>query len=81
MDKSGPHFRLAGTGTLGPKGQVVIPADVRESMGIEPGDKLVALYVPHKKAVAFITEEQAQKHIDEMGERLSGFRKALENDK
>lgn len=81
MDKQEPHFQLAGTGSLGPKGQVVIPADVRESMGIGPGDKLVALYIPHKKAVAFITEAQAQKHINEMGERLSGFREALTKDK
>jgi AbrB family looped-hinge helix DNA binding protein len=81
MDKSDQHFRLAGTGTVGPKGQVVIPADVRESMGIKPGDKLVTLYIPHKNAVAFITEKQAQRHIDQMGERLSGFREALTKDK
>lgn len=81
MDKADHHFRLAGTGTVGPKGQVVIPADVRESMGIKPGDKLVTLYIPHKNAVAFITEKQAQQHIDQMGERLSGFREALTKDK
>jgi AbrB family looped-hinge helix DNA binding protein len=79
MDKSDHHFRLAGTGTVGPKGQVVIPADVRESMGIKPGDRLVTLYIPHKQAVAFITEAQAQQHIDHMGERLSGLRDALKN--
>lgn len=81
MDKSDHHFCLAGTGTVGPKGQVVIPADVRESMGIKPGDKLITLYIPHKKAVAFITEAQAQKHIDQMGEKLSGFRDALDGQK
>ena len=81
MDKSDQHFCLAGTGTLGPKGQVVIPAEVRENMGIKPGDKLITLYIPHKKAVAFITEAQAQQHIDRMGEKLSGFREALAKDK
>lgn len=81
MDKSEQHFCLAGTGTVGPKGQVVIPAEVRESMGIKPGDKVVTLYIPHKKAVAFITETQAQKYVDQMGEKLSGFREALTKEK
>ncbi|QQR52599.1 AbrB/MazE/SpoVT family DNA-binding domain-containing protein [bacterium] len=46
-----PHhatFRLAGTVSVGPKGQVVIPAEVRELMHIQTGDKLIALYVTAK---------------------------------
>lgn len=81
MDKTDQHFCLAGTGTVGPKGQVVIPAEVREKMGIKPGDKMITLYIPHKKAVAFITETQAQKYVDQMGDKLSGFRDALVNGK
>ena len=53
------NIHLVGTVTVGPKGQVVIPSEVRESMGINPGDKLVALYLDEKKSVAFITERQA----------------------
>lgn len=74
-------FRLVGTATVGPKGQVVIPAEVRESMGIKPGDKLIALHISHKNAIAFITEEQAQKLVDKMGAQVSGLRDALENSK
>lgn len=64
------HIQLAGTVTVGPKGQVVIPSEVREDMGIEPGDKLIALYVDHKKSVMFVTEEQVQEHIEKMGEQF-----------
>lgn len=73
MEKS-HHLSLAGTATVGPKGQVVIPADVREKMNIKPGDKLIALYVDSKKAVGFISEESAQDMIDKMGDRLTEFR-------
>lgn len=39
-------------------------------MRIAPGDKLVALYVEEKQSICFITEDQAQKFIDKMGEQF-----------
>jgi AbrB family looped-hinge helix DNA binding protein len=71
------HIHLAGTVTLGPKGQVVIPSDVREDMGIQPGDKLLALYIDNKKSIAFITERQAQEYIIKMGEEFTHFKEVL----
>ena len=73
------HMQLAGTVTIGPKGQVVIPADVREKMGLEPGDKMIALYIPDKQAVGFISEERMQTIIDKMGEQLDTFRTVLKD--
>ena len=32
--------QLFGTATVGTKGQVVIPADARDALGIESGDRL-----------------------------------------
>lgn len=75
------NIHLAGTVTVGPKGQVVIPSDVREAMGIGPGDKLVALYLDEQKSVALITEKQAQEYVILMGERFTNFKSALEDTK
>lgn len=71
------HIHLAGTVTVGPKGQVVIPSEVREQMNIKPGDKLVALYFDEKKSVALITEQQAQDYVVQMGERCTYFKENL----
>ena len=71
------HIELAGTVTLGPKGQVVIPIDVREKMKITPGDKLIALYMSDKKSVVLITEEQAQVFVTHMGEQFTQFKETL----
>ncbi len=72
------NIQLAGTVTVGPKGQVVIPAEVRDSMGLKAGDKLVALYFDDKKSVAFITEVQAQSYVQKMGERFTQFKNQFE---
>lgn len=65
--KTSKHIELAGTATVGPKGQVVIPYEVRRRMGIEPGSKLVALYIPERQSVGFITEDSMQTIINKMG--------------
>lgn len=72
------HFELAGTVTVGPKGQVVIPADVREKMGIAPGDKLVALYLPNKGSVGFVTEAKMQRIVEMMGKNVEELRSVLD---
>ena len=74
------NIQLVGTVTVGPKGQVVIPSEVRDQMGIGPGDKLVALYLADKKSVAFITAEQAQVFVTKMGERFTQLRQTLVED-
>ena len=71
------QIQLVGTVTVGPKGQVVIPSEVREQMSITPGDKLVALYFPEKQSVALITEVRAQKYITKMGEQFVQFKQTL----
>lgn len=72
------QIRLAGTVTVGPKGQVVVPAEVRDDMGIVAGDKLIALYFEDKKSLAFVTEQQAQEYVTQMGERFTAMRRKLE---
>lgn len=74
------NIQLVGTVTVGPKGQVVIPSDVRDQMEIVPGDKLVALYFGEKKSVAFITEQQAQEFTTKMGEQFTQFKRTLQKE-
>lgn len=78
MQEHKKRFELAGMVTVGPKGQVVIPADVREKIGIAPGDKLVALTMGEKNMVAFMTQEQMQQLIDHMNANVEELRSVLD---
>lgn len=70
-------IKLAGVVTVGPKGQVVVPSEVRELMNIVPGDKLVALYLSDRKSVMFIPEHEAQEFVTRMGEQFVHFKESL----
>lgn len=81
MKHGASHIQLLGTVTVGPKGQVVIPAEARERMNVGPGDKLVALYVSEKNTVCFTTHEELQSLINRMGAHVEGLRKILDEEK
>ena len=61
------HIELAGTTTLGERGQVIVPIEVRRKMKLAPGDKLIALYIPDNDSVGFIKESKLQEVIDKLG--------------
>lgn len=63
-------IHLVGTVTIGPKGQVVIPVEARDKMSIQPGDKLIALYLDDHQTISFVTEKVMQTMIDKMGAHL-----------
>ena len=68
---------LLGTVTIGPKGQVVIPVEARDKMGLIPGDKLIALYVTEKKSIAFVPEAQLESVIEKMATHIGVLKDVL----
>ena len=72
-------INLVGTVTVGPKGQVVIPVEAREKMGVKPGDKLIALFLDDHKTVSFVTETEMQTMINKMGSHLTTMSEELTN--
>lgn len=47
MDKLPPLPKVFGTVTIGERGQVVIPAKIRRSYKLNPGDKLLVIAGDH----------------------------------
>ena len=72
------HIELVGTVTVGPKGQVVIPVEAREKMQIEPGAKMIALYLEDHKTIAFVPENEIQTMIEKMGSHITSLTELLQ---
>lgn len=69
--------KLYGTATVGTKGQVVIPADARDMLDIQPGDRLYVMGSPSKKFVGFIKEEQFRELLDHLTGNIEQYKDIL----
>ena len=72
--------KLYGTATVGTKGQVVIPADAREELDIQTGDRLYVVGSEKGKFVGFIKEEQLRKMIDHLTDNVDQLKALLTDD-
>lgn len=68
---------LYGSVTVGERGQVVIPAEARDKLGIKPGDKLLAFQAPIGKSIILTTAEEFEGHMRRVSERLSKLQKQV----
>jgi AbrB family looped-hinge helix DNA binding protein len=66
--------RLYGTATVGTKGQIVIPADAREELGIKTGDRLYVVNAMHGAGVVFLKEESLESMVEQLTTQIETFR-------
>jgi len=67
-----PHFpKILGTATLNEKGQLVIPVEARNSLGLAPGSKVVILSSPHRPALILIRAEEIEAMVKDLANALN----------
>ena len=54
-----------GSATVGDRGQLVIPAEAREHLGIAPGDKLLVMKHPIHEGIMLFKIESAREFVAE----------------
>jgi AbrB family looped-hinge helix DNA binding protein len=57
--------------TVNDKGQVVIPADTRTTIGLHTGDKLLVMVHPSKEGIVLIKPDGLEAYAKQMLEKLS----------
>ena len=73
--------QLFGTATVGTKGQVVIPADAREALGIQSGDRLYVMGSKSHKWLGFIPEDQLREMLEHLTGNIEQYKDLLNNNK
>lgn len=66
--------RLYGTATVGTKGQIVIPADAREELGIKAGDRLYIVNAMHGSGIVCLKEEMLESMVQQLTAQVEDFR-------
>lgn len=68
------HNHFYGTSTVGERGQAVIPAEARESMNIEKGEKLL-VFGMGSDMITFVKLSKAEKYMARLSSHLDDIRK------
>jgi AbrB family looped-hinge helix DNA binding protein len=69
MDAS--HFpKILGTATLNEKGQLVIPVEARNSLGLSAGSRVVIMSNPHKPALTLLKTEDVEAMVRDLSDAL-----------
>lgn len=66
--------KLYGTATVGTKGQIVIPADAREELGIKTGDRLYVIGTLKAGALALLKEDMLEEFIEKINLQVKSLR-------
>ena len=70
--------KLYGTASVGSKGQVVIPADARQALNIQTGDRLYVVGSEKSQWIGFIKEDQLRHMVEHLTSNIESFQSLLE---
>ncbi len=71
--------KVFGSTVVSPKGQVVIPANARKELDIDPGDTLLVCGPPHGQGLLLLKIDTVEQILSTMSERLTSFEKMVKH--
>jgi AbrB family looped-hinge helix DNA binding protein len=74
-------FKFYGSATIGTKGQIVIPAEARETLGFKEGDKVIAINAPFGEGLLILKSEIFEKMIGNMQSKLTVVTESINKSK
>jgi AbrB family looped-hinge helix DNA binding protein len=72
-------FKFYGSATIGSKGQLVIPAEARESVGFKEGDKVIVIKAPFGEGLLVLKTEIFEEMLGNMQSKLSIATESINN--
>lgn len=68
-----PSLQFWGAATVGARGQIVIPREARERLGICEGDKLVVMSTPDNRGAVLFKADVFESTMLEMSKQFAGI--------
>lgn len=62
--------KILGTATLNEKGQLVIPVEARNSLGLSSGSRVVIMSNPHRAALTLLKSEDVEAMVKDLSDAL-----------
>jgi AbrB family looped-hinge helix DNA binding protein len=73
MRNSRSDIKVYGVTTIGTKGQIVIPAELRADLDLKPGDQVVIVGSAHKQFTGVLRDDVFQTFLGMLQRRLDGL--------
>jgi AbrB family looped-hinge helix DNA binding protein len=73
------EFKCFGSATVGPRGQVVIPANARKELGIEAGTTLLVFLGPGERGLILFKADAVEQIVKMVSESLTTVAKSLKS--
>jgi len=74
--KSSHEHTIIGMVSVNDKGQIVIPAEARATMGIESGDRLIVIAHPNKEGLMLMKPDSLESVAKSMLSKLNSAKEA-----
>jgi AbrB family looped-hinge helix DNA binding protein len=69
--------KVHGTATVGERGQIVIPAEVRELLRIRPGERLMVMVKPERKIIGLMRADDFNRFLGEAAKMIARLKKKV----
>lgn len=69
--------KIYGIATLSERGQIVIPQEAREDLGLKPGDKLIVMCFGPKNTLMLVKSDSLLEMFSELTKELSELEKFI----
>lgn len=69
--------KVYGIATLSERGQIVIPQEAREDLGLKPGDKLIVMSFGPKNTLMLVKSDSLLEMFSELTKELSELEKFI----
>lgn len=74
------HHSIQGIATINDKGQVVIPAETRANLNLEPGDKLLVMMHPSGEGILLMKPDGLESFAREMLDQVTSAIDSISQD-